>query len=163
APHVSIHQADDVVEPLLAGNWRGLFAHKNIAGAMMVIFVFFGLFVARARSAVLGWSIVAAAAVFLVFCEAKAALGLLPVVLVLSTICRRSWSWILSGALLLAVLLALNLFTIGSLFVAPVRAINEQLLSDPTFTGRTDIWQFAIDKILERPWLGHGFGAFWET
>src|SRR5262249_50110753 len=66
-------------------------------------------------------------------------------------------------ALLLAVLLALNLFTIGSLFVAPVRAINEQLLSDPTFTGRTDIWQFAIDKILERPWLGHGFGAFWET
>src|SRR5262249_28467522 len=56
APHVSIHQADDVVEPLLAGNWRGLFAHKNIAGAMMVIFVFFGLFVARARSAVLGWS-----------------------------------------------------------------------------------------------------------
>jgi len=31
------------------------------------------------------------------------------------------------------------------------------------WTGRTDIWQFAIDNIRVRPLFGHGFGAFWET
>ena len=50
-PELSIHQATDIVEPRLAGNWRGLFEHKNIAGEMMGIFVFVGLFAVRAVAA----------------------------------------------------------------------------------------------------------------
>ena len=63
-PHRAIHQSYDVIEPLLAGNWRGTFAHKNIASAMMAIFVFIGLFVARARNAYVGWAIVVSSGVF---------------------------------------------------------------------------------------------------
>ena len=36
-PHLSIHLATDIAEPVLAGAWRGAFEHKNGAGATMVL------------------------------------------------------------------------------------------------------------------------------
>ncbi len=36
------------------------------------------------------------------------------------------------------------------------------LFNDETFSGRTIIWQYALDKIQERPWLGFGFEGFWD-
>jgi exopolysaccharide production protein ExoQ len=33
---------------------------------------------------------------------------------------------------------------------------------DPTLTGRTYLWQRASDLINETPWLGRGFGSFWQ-
>jgi exopolysaccharide production protein ExoQ len=32
---------------------------------------------------------------------------------------------------------------------------------DVTLTGRTEIWAALLDAINERPWLGHGYQAFW--
>jgi O-antigen ligase len=37
------------------------------------------------------------------------------------------------------------------------------VVGDPTFTGRTDIWAFASTEIGARPWLGSGYGAFWDV
>lgn len=162
-PELAIHQPDDVVEPLLAGAWRGLFPHKNIAGSMMALFVFVGLFIAKARSLALGLSIVTAAATFLIFSEAKAALLLIPLVLALSFACMRTRSFGARVVVILAVLVGLSIVTLGSLYFPAIRAIDAALLPDPTFTGRVDIWQYAIDNIQDRPVFGHGFGAFWET
>ena len=161
-PNLSIHLATDLQEPLLAGDWRGTFAHKNIAGPMMADFVFFGLFIARARNVVLGYAITAAAAIFLWFCHAKAATGLLPLVLVLSFFAARTRSRLVCALLVFAPAIILNLATVGSLYFESVKAADTVLLKDPTFTGRNDIWQFAIDNIRDRPWFGHGFGAFWQ-
>ena len=36
-------------------------------------------------------------------------------------------------------------------------------MSDPSFTGRTDIWKFAVDHVAQRPITGYGFAAFWGT
>jgi O-antigen ligase len=44
-----------------------------------------------------------------------------------------------------------------------VKAINEAILPDTSFTGRTAIWKFALDNLGERPMRGFGFGAFWAT
>jgi len=162
-PELSIHQASDVAEPVLAGNWRGVFGHKNIAGPMMVVFIFVGMFIARTRNIALGCLIVAAAAIFLYFSQAKAAIGLLPVVLALSWITRRLRSGLFSALVIFGAVFVLNLLTVGSLEFEAVRAFNKAVMSDPSFTGRTDIWQFAIDNIRARPLFGHGFGAFWET
>ncbi|HTV37800.1 MAG TPA: hypothetical protein VMF12_15315, partial [Xanthobacteraceae bacterium] len=140
APNLSIHQASDFVEPDLAGDWRGLFAHKNEAGAAMALFIFIGLFVARARSAFVGGLIVLLAAVFLIFTHSKTALGLLVPVLLISAIierCRRPAAGI---AIMLSILLVMNLFSVGSLYFASVRDVLGALLPDPSFTGRTDIW-----------------------
>ncbi len=53
-PQYAIHHATDFLEPEHAGNWRGVFPHKNDAGATMVLFIFIGLYVARMRSFALG-------------------------------------------------------------------------------------------------------------
>ena len=37
APELSIHLATDAQEPALAGNWRGVFGHKNVAAAIMAM------------------------------------------------------------------------------------------------------------------------------
>jgi O-antigen ligase len=53
--------------------------------------------------------------------------------------------------------------TVGSVVYAPIRALIESLMSDPTFTGRNVIWTFAIEHTAQRPILGFGFQAFWGT
>ena len=58
APQLSIHQATDFGEPELAGDWRGVFGHKNDAGATMALFVLIGLFVVSVRSFIVGGTIV---------------------------------------------------------------------------------------------------------
>ncbi len=40
-------------------------------------------------------------------------------------------------------------------------AAAQALFGDPTLTQRTDIWNFAMRKIAERPWLGYGYEVFW--
>jgi O-antigen ligase len=32
---------------------------------------------------------------------------------------------------------------------------------DPSFTGRTDIWELLITSIREKFWFGHGYGIYW--
>src|SRR5437588_6857250 len=137
-PDLSIHQATDLIEPTLAGNWRGVFGHKNIAGPMMVNFIFIGLFVAKVRNAVLGWSIAMAAMIFLLFCEAKSATGLLPVVLILSSAVLRVRSTLLCAVLVFLPTMVLNFSTIGSLYFDLIKLTNEALLNDQTFTGHHD-------------------------
>ena len=162
-PELSIHQATDLVEPRLAGNWRGVFIHKNVAGEMMGIFVFVGLFVARVRSRWLGWGIVSAAVVFLIFSEAKTAAGFLPLTLLLAWTSRGPWAFRGRLAVFFLALIVLNTFSIGQLFSPEIEAITQRLFSDPTFTGRTEIWQVALDGIPKRPIFGFGYGAFWLT
>jgi O-antigen ligase len=35
--------------------------------------------------------------------------------------------------------------------------------NDASFTGRTQIWDFAAAEIARRPWTGYGFGSFWDV
>ena len=162
-PDLAIHQATDLVEPRLAGNWRGVFVHKNIAGEMMGLFVFVGLFTARARSVVLGWGIVVAALVFLAFTEAKSAMAFLPLILLLAWTSPRAWAVRLRLGVFFLCIVILNALSIGSLYSPGLQAVADSAFSDPTFTGRTEIWQIAIDWIPKRPLLGFGYGAFWQT
>ncbi|MEH2089266.1 O-antigen ligase family protein [Nostoc sp.] len=33
---------------------------------------------------------------------------------------------------------------------------------DATLTGRTELWPLVIDMIWKHPWLGYGYGGFWQ-
>jgi O-antigen ligase len=33
---------------------------------------------------------------------------------------------------------------------------------DPTLSGRTNLWELAIELIGKRPWLGYGYQGFWQ-
>jgi O-antigen ligase len=162
-PTLSIHQASDVIEPELAGDWRGVFGHKNEASAAMVLFVFIGIFIARLRSLGLGVVIVLLALPFLYFTHSKTSLAALPLALIVSIIMARAAKPANGVAVALSLLLVLNLLSIGSIYIAPIHALVEAIMPDATFTGRTDIWKFAVDHVLQRPITGYGFATFWGT
>ena len=163
APNLAIHQATDIVEPALAGDWRGIYVHKNGAGASMVLFIFIGLFVARVRSLVLGLFIVALAGTFLIFTHSKTALTLVLPVLLISAIVVRCRRPTIGITIALTTLFALNLFSVGSIFFESIRDVIGAILPDPSFTGRTEIWEFALQHVAQRPVVGYGFAAFWGT
>jgi O-antigen ligase len=163
APGLSIHQSTDIAEPQLAGNWRGFFAHKNGAGAGMGILVISGIYIFRTFSRMAGSLIVALAAVFLVFTESKSPIMLLPLALVFSAVFMRFRSRFMKFISAISVPAIICFLTIGSVAFDAVYVLVEKLMSDPTFTGRNDIWEFALDHIKQRPLVGFGYQAFWGT
>jgi O-antigen ligase len=163
APHLAIHQSTDFVEPEHAGSWRGLFPHKNQAGATMVLFVFIGMFVARTQRLILGALIIALASVFLAFSQSKTAIGVLPLILFLSAIINHTRKPAVGILLVTFSLAAFNLFSVGTVVFEPIRKLVESVMPDATFTGRTEIWEMALRYIAMRPITGYGFLAFWGT
>ena len=163
APDLSMHTALDVSEPEHAGSWRGLYDHKNGAGSIMATFVFLGLFCRRVGYPVLGTTLAITSAIFLAFTFAKSSSMLMPAVLILSWLCTLSAAWWWRGALVVGPLALLLAGTVGTLLVPFIEAIVATVLKDTSFTGRTEIWQFALDNIAKRPITGYGYGAFWES
>jgi O-antigen ligase len=163
-PNLAIHSAFDVnSDPSHPGLWRGIFPQKNEAGAAMVILVIVGLYIASAASRVLGWSVVLLAAGFLVASGSKTAILLLPVILAITGLCQILTGGIARSLLLLGPVIGFSLISIGSVLVPAIQDAVGTMLTDATFTGRSEIWQFAIDNIMIRPWRGWGIGAFWMT
>jgi len=162
-PALSVHQTSDLAEPELAGDWRGVFSHKNEASVAMVMFIFIGMFVARVRSLAVGSVIVVSALVFLLFTQSKTAIAMLPITLILTDLINRIRKPAIGITLGLSVVGAFIILSIGSLYSEQVRDLLDMVLPDASFTGRTDIWQFALDHIAQRPITGYGFAAFWGT
>jgi len=161
-PQLSIHQATDIAEPNLAGDWRGFFTHKNGAGAGMVLLIFIGVFVCRAWNQFVGIFIAVFAGIFLYFTHSKSPLILLPVILLLSYFIPRLRNPLLALALILGVPFVFNLLSVGSVMFGPIHNLVEHLLPDPTFTGRDVIWKFALDHVAQRPLFGFGYESFWR-
>jgi O-antigen ligase len=163
APSRTVHQLSDFIEPGLAGAWRGIFGHKNEAGAVMALMTFFGLFIARTFSKQLGSFVVLAAVAFLIGAEAKTSWVLLPLVLGVSYLARGSDTLGRLTFSCLAPLVSFNILAALAVYSSTMETVLNSAISDASFTGRTDVWQFAMGNILERPILGHGFMAFWRT
>ncbi len=163
-PNLAIHSGFDVnSDPSHPGLWRGIFPHKNEAGAAMVILVIVGLYVAAAASRVLGWLVVLLAAGFLVAAGSKTALLLAPVILAITALCRVFRGTLSRTLLLLGPVVVFSLVSIGSVVVPAIQDRLGAVMTDATFTGRNEIWAFALDNILIRPLRGWGYGAFWMT
>lgn len=160
-PHLSIHLASDLAEQQLAGDWRGSFGHKNVAAGMMAMLLFIGIYVVRSGAWISGTAIVALSSIFLVNTTGKSSLALCVIVLALSslTICIRSL-W-LRVIMLLTPLVLLNVFTVGTVMNDTLSGIVSRLPFDTSFTGRTDVWTFAVQALRLRLITGYGFEAFW--
>ncbi len=150
------------------GAWRGLAGNKNDFGRTVALTVAI-LFTAGAAGlvqkrglALLG---VGVALVILVFSRSATSLA-------------SSFAGVGGGAILylllggrigrikfkaeLRVLLAVLALAGGVLFVTTVFPLFlEAKGRDPTLTGRTKLWQWAIALNQDRTWLGSGYRAFW--
>ncbi|HEY0327602.1 MAG TPA: O-antigen ligase [Rhodopseudomonas sp.] len=163
APALSIHTAADVTEPDLAGDWRGSFAHKNAAAPVMAILVYLGLYLATNGLRWWGGAIAALAALFLIGSGGKSALALCIGVGLLAQLVASVRSLWLKMLICLVPVVLMNLLSVGSAINAGLAAIVRLLPIDPSFTGRTDIWQYAFAAFLDHPFRGYGYAAFWEN
>lgn len=160
-PARSIHQASDALEPFLAGNWRGVFNHKNEAASIMSVLIIIGIYLCKRWSFFGGLMVLILSLIFLVKSGGKTALGLMPIIIGTGWFIVRWPRWRYTVVTLLMVVFAV--VVVGT----TVDPVFSQMLTrmgiDASFTGRTDIWTIAIDYMRERPILGYGYQAFWRS
>jgi O-antigen ligase len=104
-----------------------------------------------------------AAFVFLIYSGGKSALGMVVVVAVIAFLVDRVQSLRARAVVAFGPLVLITFLTVGSIASETARALLGALPIDVTFTGRTEIWGFAIDALAAHPWRGHGFEAFWYS
>jgi O-antigen ligase len=160
-PHLSTHSAGDLMEQQLAGDWRGSFGHKNVAAGMMAMLLFIGIYILRSGAWIPGVTILALSALFLVNTTGKSSMVLCVLVLALSLIAARVRSLWLRAVIFLTPLVLLNVFTVGTVMSDTLAELVSKLPFDTSFTGRTDVWTFAIQSLQLRLFTGYGFEAFW--
>jgi O-antigen ligase len=162
-PNLSIHLATDAQEPALAGNWRGVFGHKNNAAGVMAMLLFLGIYIVRSGAWLSGAVIVGLALLFLFYSAGKSSLALCFAVLALTSLAAAVRSFWLRAVMLLAPLILLNLLGIGSVMSESLAGMSKMLPLDSSFTGRTDIWIFGLQAAQLRLPTGYGFAAFWGS
>jgi O-antigen ligase len=153
-PGKAIHQEIHV------GAWRGLFTHKNELGEAMLegILIFVALATSEKsnRFKLIELGLAAAAAFVLIMAHsatAIAGLGIFMLVLLALRVPRLT-AYALGATLAAMLLIMVGIF--GSSF-----CILSFLGRDCTFSNRTEVWNFVWSAIVDRPWSGYGFGAFW--
>jgi len=142
---------------------EGIYEHKNILGGNSGYLLFFGLYAAHSlrlfeRTAGL---VTAAIALLLLFeSDSKTAAGFVLIAPVFAFLAYGGQKWLrISPGVVLLGFIGL-LFAAYPLFsgLTGIKAgdIVYAIFKDTTFTGRTYIWEFTLDKIAERPVLGYG-------
>lgn len=162
APQYSMHTALDLTEPQLAGDWRGSFGHKNVASPVMTILVYVGIYLCGVGSFVMGPAIAALAGIFLIFTGGKTSSVLCLAIYALASLVYVTRSLWLKRLICFVPLIIMNMLTVGSVLSPALGAMTRMLPLDPTFTGRSAIWEFALAAVAEKPIIGHGYAAFWD-
>jgi O-antigen ligase len=163
APKLSIHLATDLQEPGLAGNWRGSFGHKNVASGIMAMLLFVGIYVIRAGGVLSGLAIVGLVSLFMQYSAGKSSLTLCISVLLLTSLTSVVRSFWGRAVMLLTPLALLNMFSVGAVMSEGLAEIAKLLPLDSSFTGRSDIWGFALQSLQGRLATGYGFASFWGS
>ncbi len=142
------------------GAWRGLYAHKNSLGIMMVMSgMVFRLVDIRHKRWIV-WTGFSLSVALILLSTSKTALVLLLSFLALLPLYKAlRWNYSLAIPFFIAVILVGG--GAATWLLDNAVTILGALGRDLTFTGRTDIWAAVINKIWERPWLGYGYHVFW--
>ena len=159
--HNAIHQPGEV-DPGIVGDWRGLYFHKNITGAVCALSAMVFLHYALRYRSWTDWALLVGALGFLVMTRSKSSMALLPLALGLAGIYRLSMRNARDRMIAIVVLLLVVLC--GAVVLLANADAVMRVLSDPAeFTGRAAIWQAEIAYIRDHPLLGSGFGSFADT
>jgi exopolysaccharide production protein ExoQ len=149
------------LEGELAGDWRGLYYHKNIAGPATalsaLLFYHYGLATRRW----IDWLLFATSVIFLIGTHSKSAIGFFLASIVISTTYRQMYRTEM-GRLLFRFLLVAVLLTATFAWIVAYDTIAD-LMTDPnSFTGRVAIWQTVFAYLQDHWLLGAGYSSFWQ-
>lgn len=146
-----------------AGAWRGIYTHKNVLGQMMVLssVVFLLLMRDRRYHGLFSLGLMLSIAL-LVLSTSRGAMVNVTTLMCAIALCRIFRLHYRLLVVLLGTLLLLggsiSYWVTDNLEMLVVDVLGKDL----TLTGRTTLWQAAIEMIQQRPWLGYGYDAFWH-
>ena len=142
--------------------WYGVFVHKNVLGRMMVLSILIFVISARAESEKKAryWFAAGLAFVLLLLARSTTSLAVLAAMLGFVISCpalRRSATGLIKAAI------AGFAFGAAGFYWASqnLQDILDFFGKDLTLTGRLQLWILSAIMALQRPWLGHGYNAFW--
>lgn len=148
------------------GTWVGAYMHKNGFGAgvgVAMLVLFYAIATSKGVLRLGFLMFFALAGVLLIGSRSATALVVALIGLLLASIFR---AWQAARGLTLACLLAVLLFgplLALLLFQQDLAAlVFDGLEKDATVSGRTDIWQLVWPYMMDRFWLGYGYGSFWQ-
>lgn len=143
--------------------YPGYFSGKNYLGQFAAVALLLSLYEALNRGPRRAFGIIVAAisVALLILSNSKTSMGLafLAPVLAAATLLIRRATRISPAILLFAI--PLGYFVFATVTGFSVNRLSYMLYGDPTFTGRTIIWDFAHLEIAKRPVLGWGYQSFW--
>ncbi len=145
------------------GAWRGIFVHKNILAEISTysatIFLFLRMTMRRFNY--LAWGGLLLSIALLLLSTSKTALMVFLTLFILFQF-YKGLRWENHRSIMI---LNITIFLFGAmsiLLVSNAATILQSMGKDLTLTGRTEIWEGAIARIEQRPWLGYGRDAFWH-
>jgi O-antigen ligase len=146
------------------GGYRGYFDHKNSLGEFSAPALLLGLHLAISPGGRRGMGIIVAAMaiVLLMMSGSKTAfaLALIAPVLATAALMIRKYGRVSIAVVLVAIPLGYIVLNKISPNINTGR-LSYMMYGDPTFTGRTIIWDFAQREIDRSPLVGWGYQSFW--
>ncbi|MBX8802171.1 O-antigen ligase family protein [Ochrobactrum sp. MR28] len=161
-PEISIHNMAEVLELVNAGSWRGHFAHKNIAGPAMIVLIIYNLYLLRKEDFLIPAINIILATIFLIYSNNKTSIGLILIALLVAQLIRTVRILPLQLLAFFIPIILMAALTVGTVINPSLYDLVSSAISDPSFTGRTDIWKFAFEQLRAHPWIGFGFDTFWN-
>jgi exopolysaccharide production protein ExoQ len=152
---------DALDDPDHVGGWRGVTSNKNSLGAIGSIgFLLYYYMAVHAKKAPVWngvWAGICLLMIYLAGSATSLAVALLALSLefVVTFLARRAPNFYFLG-IALTILAGILIVDLSWTFLL------ETLARDATLTGRTNIWELTIAAAEKRPWLGYGYGAFWD-
>ncbi|MBD2435783.1 O-antigen ligase [Nostoc sp. FACHB-110] len=145
-----------------AGAFRGIYAHKNLLGRVMVFssVVFLINATENSKNRLLFSGGFLLSVILLILSKSSSSLVNFAVIFIMFFMLR---TLLLRYDLLFPVLFLLTIVgqISGLLLINNADSILSSLGKDSNLTGRTPLWNAVLDMIWQRPWLGYGYSGFW--
>jgi hypothetical protein len=165
---IAVNLVAVVVLPTTPIGHPGIYSHKNTLGlnaSLGGLFVLYGLSRAERRVRVVAAAALPVVFVLLVLSQSKTSLGLIvvaPAIAAAAVLLRRTLR--ISLAVFLVAAAGAGGFLLGGAVPGvSFREVSQVVSGDDTFTGRVDVWRFALTEVAERPFAGYGYQSFWGT
>ncbi|BDA66174.1 O-antigen polymerase [Calothrix sp. PCC 7716] len=156
-PILGIHGSDH------PGAWKGVYGYKNLLGAIMVIssFTFFLLPNSNNKlQKIYKWTGFTFGVILMLLSTSKTSL-VVSVVLFSALYFYRYFRFVGKTTVIFLDLFILIVSAAITLVLSNWTELLTGIGRDPTLTGRTPMWGIALTRLMDRPLLGFGRGAFW--
>jgi len=169
---ITLADAASLVFPSISSSvigFKGIHVHKNEAGAFFLcaipLFAVGALYRDISSGRLAAALLLFIASGMLILTHSKTSItgvlaGVLMTLALRSVIQSKSYGGV---AVMIPLYLALGSILLIYTSEVGIDAIAEKIYGDPTLTGRTDIWEFALTKFRAEPLHGVGYGAVWQA